>query len=166
MPRHDPSLARDLGVWAPTAGGWPGGPRTPHTPLTGLVPEGQPVVLGRAGANGALAHGAGAHAGHPALSAGSTLLPCGAPARGALTGLLRGAARRRGRRSPLRGTPSGLYQEALLLRGSLSGALWTSARVLGHRQRTALTRPLCGAAYENEVHVLWDCLRCTPAWPP
>ena len=47
-------------------------------------------------------------------------------------------------------------KEASLLRGLPSGALWASALVHGHGLRTC---PFCAAAHEDEVHVLWDCLR-------
>ena len=45
-----------------------------------------------------------------------------------------------------------------LLRGLMAGALWTAARVSGHGMRTNSTCPHSGAAHEDEVHVLWDCL--------
>ena len=50
--------------------------------------------------------------------------------------------------------------ERSLLRGLLAGALWTAARVRGHRMRDNSACPHCGAAHEDEVHILWDC----PEW--
>ena len=50
--------------------------------------------------------------------------------------------------------------EKSLLRGLMAGALWTAARVSGHGMRTNSACPRCGAAHEDEVHVLWDC----PEW--
>ena len=60
-------------------------------------------------------------------------------------------------------------KEASLLRGLLLGALWTSARVHGHGQRTASTCLFCGVAQEDETHVLWDCPcwhRARDSWAP
>ena len=51
-------------------------------------------------------------------------------------------------------------EEASLLCGLLAGALGTSARVCGRGLRTASTCPFCGAAHEDEAHVLWD----RPRW--
>ena len=50
--------------------------------------------------------------------------------------------------------------EKSLLRGLMAGALWTAARVLGHGMQTNSACPHCGAAHEDEVHVLWDCPEC------
>ena len=50
--------------------------------------------------------------------------------------------------------------EKSLLRGLLAGAMWTAARVSGHGMRTNAACPHCGAAHEDEAHVLWDC----PEW--
>ena len=46
------------------------------------------------------------------------------------------------------------------LRGLLAGALWTAARFRGHRIRDYSACPHCGAAHEDEVHILWD----RPEW--
>ena len=48
--------------------------------------------------------------------------------------------------------------EKSLLRGLMAGAMWTAARVSGHGTRTNSACPHRGAAHEDEVHVLWDCL--------
>ena len=61
-------------------------------------------------------------------------------------------------RAALRVTSTEL--EKSLLRGLMAGALWTAARVSSHGMRTNSECPHCGAAHEDEVHVLWDC----PAW--
>ena len=50
--------------------------------------------------------------------------------------------------------------EKSLLRGLMAGALWTAAPLSGHGTRTHSACPHCGAAHEDEVHVLWDC----PVW--
>ena len=50
--------------------------------------------------------------------------------------------------------------EKSLLRGLMAGALWTAARVSGHGMQTNSACPPCGAAHEDEVHILWDC----PEW--
>ena len=50
--------------------------------------------------------------------------------------------------------------EKSLLRGLLAGAMWTAARVSGHGMRANAACPHCGAAHENEAHVLSDC----PEW--
>ena len=50
--------------------------------------------------------------------------------------------------------------ERSLLRGLLAGAMWTAARVLGHGTRANAACPHCGAAHEDEAHVLLDC----PEW--
>ena len=50
--------------------------------------------------------------------------------------------------------------ERSLLRGLLAGALWTAARVRGHRMRDNSACPHCRAAHEDEIHILWDC----PEW--
>ena len=50
--------------------------------------------------------------------------------------------------------------EKSLLRGLLAGAMWTAARVSGHGMRANSTCPHCGAAHEDEAHVLWEC----PEW--
>ena len=50
--------------------------------------------------------------------------------------------------------------EKSLLRGLLAGAMWTAARVSGHGMRANAACPHCGAAHEDEAHVLWDC----PEW--
>ena len=50
--------------------------------------------------------------------------------------------------------------ERSLLRGVMAGALWTAARASGHGMRTNSACPHCGAAHEDEVHVLWD----SPEW--
>ena len=50
--------------------------------------------------------------------------------------------------------------EKSLLRGLMVGAPWTAVRVSGHGMRTNSACPHCGAAHEDEVHVLWDC----PEW--
>ena len=50
--------------------------------------------------------------------------------------------------------------ERSLLRGLMDGALWTAAAVSGHGTRTNSACPHCGAAHEDEVHVLWD----SPEW--
>ena len=42
------------------------------------------------------------------------------------------------------------------LRGLVAGAMWTAARVSGHGTRTNSACPRCGAAHEDEAHVLWD----------
>ena len=47
-----------------------------------------------------------------------------------------------------------------LLRGLLTRALWTAARVRGHRMRDNSECPHRGAAHEDEEHVLWGC----PEW--
>ena len=47
--------------------------------------------------------------------------------------------------------------EKSLLRDLMAGALWMAARVPGHRMQTHSACPHCGAAHEDEVHVLWDC---------
>ena len=39
----------------------------------------------------------------------------------------------------------------------MAGAMWTAARVSDHGMRTNSACPHCGAAHEDEVHVLWDC---------
>ena len=54
------------------------------------------------------------------------------------------------------GWATGLDQS--LLRGLL--AMWTAARVSGHGMRANSACPHCGAAHEDEAHVLWDC----PEW--
>ena len=38
--------------------------------------------------------------------------------------------------------------------------MWTAARVSGHGMRANAACPHCGAAHEDEAHVLWDC----PKW--
>ena len=56
-----------------------------------------------------------------------------------------------------------------LLCGLMAGALWTAARVSDHGTRTNSACPHCGAAHEDEVHVLWDCLEWESAretWRP
>ena len=50
--------------------------------------------------------------------------------------------------------------EKSLLRGLLAGAMWTAARVSGHGMHANAACPHCGAAQEDEAHVLWDC----PEW--
>ena len=50
--------------------------------------------------------------------------------------------------------------EKSLLRGLMARAMWTAARVLGHGTRTNSACPPCGAAHDDEAHVLWDC----PEW--
>ena len=50
--------------------------------------------------------------------------------------------------------------EKSLLRSLMARALWTAARVSGHSMRTNSACPHCGAAHEDEVHVLWYC----PEW--
>ena len=50
--------------------------------------------------------------------------------------------------------------EKSLLRGLLAGAMWTAARVSGHSMRANAACPHCGAAHEDEAHVLWAC----PKW--
>ena len=50
--------------------------------------------------------------------------------------------------------------EKSLLRGLLAGAMWTAARVSGHGMWTNSACPQCGAAHEDEAHVLWEC----PEW--
>ena len=50
--------------------------------------------------------------------------------------------------------------EKSVLRGLMAGALWKAARVSGHGMRTHSACPHCGAAHEDEVHVLLDC----PQW--
>ena len=47
-----------------------------------------------------------------------------------------------------------------LLRKLLAGAMWTAARVSGHSMRANCACPHCGAAHEDEAHVMWDC----PEW--
>ena len=47
--------------------------------------------------------------------------------------------------------------EKSLLRGVMAGAMWTVTRVSGHGMRTTSACPHCGAAHEDEVHVLWEC---------
>ena len=61
-------------------------------------------------------------------------------------------------RAPLRAASTEL--EKSLLRGLLAGAMWTAARVSGHGLRANAACPHCGAAHEDEAHVLWDC----PEW--
>ena len=59
--------------------------------------------------------------------------------------------------------------EKSLLHGPMPGALWTAARVSGYGTRTNSACPHCGAAYQDEVHVLWDCLEWDVAretWRP
>ena len=55
-------------------------------------------------------------------------------------------------RAALRVTSTEL--EKLLLRGLLAGTLWTAARVSGHGMQTDSAYLHCGAAHEDEVHVL------------
>ena len=50
--------------------------------------------------------------------------------------------------------------EKSLLRGLMAGALWTAAQVSGHSMRNHSACPHCGAAHEDEDHVLWD----SPEW--
>ena len=50
--------------------------------------------------------------------------------------------------------------EKSLLRGLLAGAMWTAARVSGHGMCANAACPHCGAAHEDEAHILWDC----PEW--
>ena len=50
--------------------------------------------------------------------------------------------------------------EASLLRGLLTGALWTAARVRGHNMRATSSCPGSGSQHEDEAHILWDC----PSW--
>ena len=50
--------------------------------------------------------------------------------------------------------------EKSLLRGLLAGAMWTAARVSGHGMWANSACPHCGAAHEDEAHVLWEC----PEW--
>ena len=50
--------------------------------------------------------------------------------------------------------------EKSLLRGLMAGALWTAARVSSHGMRTHSACPHCGAAHEDEDHVVWEC----PNW--
>ena len=70
-------------------------------------------------------------------------------------------------RAVLRAAPTELQK--WLLRRLMAGAMWMAARVLGHGTRTNSACPHCGAAYEDEVHVLWDCLewdKCRGTWRP
>ena len=48
--------------------------------------------------------------------------------------------------------------EKLLLRGLMAGAPWTATSVPGHGMQTNSACPPCGAAHQDEVHVLWVCL--------
>ena len=50
--------------------------------------------------------------------------------------------------------------EKSLLRGLLTGPMWTAARVSGHGTRAHSACPHCGAAHEDEAHVVWEC----PEW--
>ena len=50
--------------------------------------------------------------------------------------------------------------ERSLLRGLLTGAPLRAVRVSGHRMHTNSVCPHCGAAHEDEEHVLWVC----PEW--
>ena len=59
------------------------------------------------------------------------------------------------RRAALRAASTEL--EKLLLRGLLAGAMWSAALVSGHGMRANDACPHCGAAHEDEAHVLWDC---------
>ena len=55
--------------------------------------------------------------------------------------------------------PASTELEKSLLRRLMAGALWRT-RVSGHGMQTNSACPHCGAAHEDEVHVLWDC----PEW--
>ena len=50
--------------------------------------------------------------------------------------------------------------EKSLLRGLLTRPMWTAARVSGHGTRAHSACPHCGAAHEDEAHVVWEC----PEW--
>ena len=48
--------------------------------------------------------------------------------------------------------------EKSLLRGLMAGPLWMAAPVSGHFMPTDSGCPHCGAAHEDELHALWECL--------
>ena len=59
--------------------------------------------------------------------------------------------------------------ERSLLRGLLTGALWTATRVQGYGMRKHSACPHCGTAHEDKVHVLLQCPnreRSTEPWHP
>ena len=59
--------------------------------------------------------------------------------------------------------------EKSLLHGLMAGPLWTAERVSGYGMRTHSGCPHCGAADEDEVHVLWHRLeweRSRETWSP